>query len=439
MSGLRRRALDPNGKTVSRKAQSRASSAASSRVTSRAGSRVASRANTDDEASDDNFSVRSLGEELDPILAQLEEQQSHTKLAVDIRPIIDSIVDRKGSSAEGREQRFIQYSRFLSGCFAQSHIERQRDQIIDACLRSLKGGRTEKESLEALRSLALTIITMPDDSIYDKVTPTFKRVIVDNDNLLIKKNVIHVLGSAAFYGGATAEEVENIMGFFMEIIESDGHSAGAGDDAGVVTAALEEWGFLCTQLDDVEDLTGECIDGFVDQLDSSEVSVQVAAGENIALLYEKSYTLAEEDELEHHAQVKFLKRYEPYPRKGDLIDTIQGLTSGSKKYLNKRNKKTQRSAFADILHTVQDPLKGPGFKETLDHDGHIRGASRTVKVHVDGEASGLGVVNIDRWWKLLRLQHLRRILTTGFLIHWRENPVIFESLELHFDEVLSGL
>lgn len=221
------------------------------------------------------------------------------------------------------------------------------------------------------------------------------------------------------------------MMFFLEIIESDGHNIGAGDDPGAVTAALEEWGYLATQLDDAEDITHQSIDALVDQLDSSEISVQIAAGENIALLYEKSYSEAEEDEiLEDHSESGlgkgFVQRYKPYPRHENLVNVLAGLSSGSKKYLSKRNKKTQHSAFMDILHSVQNPMKGPRYSEALDKDSRVRGSRMTVRIHQKG------LLRVDRWWKLHRLQHLRRVLAGGFLNHWVENPVIFESLRLVF-------
>ena len=63
-----------------------------------------------------------------------------------------------------------------------------------------------------------------------------------------------------------------------------------------MTAALEEWGFLATLQDEMEDATEAAMEAFVDQLESSDANVQIAAGENVALLYEKSFTEREEDE-----------------------------------------------------------------------------------------------------------------------------------------------
>jgi hypothetical protein len=342
----------------------------------------------------------------------------------DLGDVIQRIVDRKKSSYQGREEAFAMYVAILSAKYAREEIVMKKDEIVDSCLRSVKSGRTEKESLLAAKALGLTLITDPTEEIYDKASQTFKGIISDHESLPLKCQVIHQLGAVAFYGGATTAETEGIMEFFLEIVESDGHNLGAGDDAGVVTAALEEWGFLCTQLEDAEDVTKSSIDALVEQLNSSEVSVQVAAGENIALLFEKSHTEAEDDELDdpNEAGKRWVQRYQPYPRVEALKETLVGLSSGARRYLSKRNKKTQRSAFGDILRSIEDPLKGPRYSEALDKNGAARGSRMTVRVHQ------MGVLRVDKWWKLVRLQHLRRLLGGGFLTHWVENPVIFESL-----------
>lgn len=437
MSELRRQALTVpgSGKTISRKARSRQSSAASSRVASRqasrVNSRVGSRANTDDEGSSSDgtcYSLDSFAGSAPTVEEELPDPGQHWKEV--LGDMVNRICDRKKSSYLGREEALREYAAILSAKFAKEEITRRKSDIIASCLHSIKAPRTEKESLLAAKALALTIITDPSEDVYDAVAQTFKRVITDHDSHLLKCALIHNLSAAAFYGGATTAETEGIMNYLLDIIESDGHSAGAGDDAGVVTAALEEWGFLCTQLEDAEEITTNSIDALIDQLESSEVPVQVAAGENIALLYEKSYTEAEEDELDDATQAgtKWVQRYKPYGRTEELKETLTGMSSGSRRYLSKRNKKTQRSAFADILHSLDDPLKGPRFSEALDKDGAVRGSRLKVRVHKTG------ILRVDKWWKLLRVQHLKRLLGGGFLTHWTENPIIFESLSLFVEQ-----
>ncbi|KAG0637244.1 interferon-related developmental regulator-domain-containing protein [Tuber brumale] len=437
MSELRRKALG-SGKTVSRKAASRQSSAASSRAnsrnTSRANSRAASRANTDDEGSLSDETTFSLGsvDELATIDAELDE--TTTIWQEELGDRINQITERKKSSSAGREESLTAYVRILCAKYAKEEILSKKSELLDAFVKSLKQGKTEKEALLAAKALAITIVTDPEDTLFDKLAPDFKRAIRDHASLPLKNALIHALGAVAFYGGASVAETELIMDFFMGIVESDGHDIGAGDDAGVVAAALEEWGNLATQLDDAEEVTRRSMSSLVDQLDSSEILVQIAAGENIALLYEKSYAEGEDDEVvEDHSESglgkNFVQKYKPYPRHGDLVYTLRSLSSGSKKYLSKRNKKTQHSAFVDILHSVENPMKGPRYSEALDKDNRVRGSRMTVRIHKKG------LLRVERWWKLHRLQHLRRILAGGFLNHWIENPVIFESLSLFVEEI----
>ncbi|CCX07068.1 interferon-related developmental regulator-domain-containing protein [Pyronema domesticum] len=428
MSELRRKALTVpgSGKTISRKALSRQSSPATSRTNSRATSRAASRVNTDDEAgnSSDEGSIFSS------VAGDIEEVDPETG-ASNWEELLDTSISRmlensSKSSYQIREEALQTYISLLSSRFVKSNIETSKTSIVNACLRSIKHGRTINESLLAAKAIGLTIVTDPTEEIFDQVKRFFKQTITDCENFELKIALIHQLSAAAYYGGATLAEREGIMDFFMEIIESDGSACDATDDAGVVTAALEEWGFLVTWLEDAEQITKDGMDALVEQLNSSEVSVQVAAGENIALLYEMSYTPAEDDEVEDRLELgtKWVERYQPYGRKNDLIDTLTQLSLGSKKHLSKKNKKTQKSAFSDIVLAIQNPLQGPKSSNAMDKEGKAYGSRIKVKMHKTG------LLTIDKWWKLLRLQHLRRLLGGGFLNHWKENPVLFESLNL---------
>ncbi|KAL7271149.1 hypothetical protein RUND412_006120 [Rhizina undulata] len=435
MPDLRRRALggaNP-GKTISRKAKSRQSSAASSvansrensRVNSRVTSRAASRANSDDEGNlsdETNISLGSMGE-LQPL--DVPDHKKDWQEQLDDK--ITHITGRKVYERGDLEETYAGYIAILSSKYAKEEIFYRKDELLKQFLKSIKSPKSMNEGLLATKALVLTIVSDPTDDLFDKVYPTFRLVIEKIDsNFPLKAAIIHALGAATFYGGASSRETEEIMQFLQKIVNSDGGAARAHDDAGVVTAALEEWGFLCTQLDDAEDITKEAMPGFIEQLNSTEVSVQIAAGENIALLYEKSYTEAEEDELDdpNEAGKKYIQRYKPVDSSEEeaLIKILTNLSRGSHRNLSKRTKKARHSAFNDILHSVENPLKGPKYSEALDKDNNVHGSRMKVRVHRNG------VLRVDKWWKLLRLQHLRRALTGGFLAHWLDNPVVFESL-----------
>jgi len=283
----------------------------------------------------------------------------------------------------------------------------------------------------------VTIITDPSDTLYDAVYQPLKRIISASESIPAKTAAIHTLGTATFFGGASVEETQDIMDFFLEIIESDGHAVEADDDGDVVTAALEEWGFLATQMEDLEDATEPAMEAFVEQLNSSDPNVQIAAGENIALLYEKSYTELEEDEEAPESSdededeedagppdgPKMVRRYNVYRREDQLKHTLAALATVSGRSISKKDRKSLHTNFADILHSVENPTRGPRYSAAVNHETGKRYGSRlTVRINRVGE------MRIDRWWKLQRLKALRRVLQGGFVRHYEFNEVVFESL-----------
>jgi hypothetical protein len=235
------------------------------------------------------------------------------------------------------------------------------------------------------------------------------------------------------------------MVFLMGIISSDGNLVSAGDNGPTVTAALEEWGFLATEVPDLENESEEAIETFVEQLESSESSVQIAAGENIALLYEKSYSPQEEGELpteddddnssvdggsssasddEDESGSRLVKRYNAYHNTPQIISLIDSLAHISGRHINKKSKRTLHMNFASILTTIENPRRGPQYNTAIDHetDRHY-GSRKTVKIHQDS------FMRLDRWWKWLRLAALRRLLQGGFVTHYLEgNRAVLDSL-----------
>ena len=254
----------------------------------------------------------------------------------------------------------------------------------------------------------------------------------DSEHYSVKATAIHTLGAAAIFGGASDAGIEELMDLLLEIIESDGESVGAADNGEVVTAACEEWGFLATSIEDIEDKTEVAMDAFVEQLESSNTSVQVAAGENIALLYEKSYTEREaddgpasdeEDDEGYAIDSSLVKRYEVYRQKHQLEHTLSQLANESSRRIAKKDRKALHVNFTDILNTVEHPQRGPRYQKAIDKETHQRYGSRlTIRIHKTGS------MKIDRWWKLHRLQALRRVLGGGFVVHYENNEVVFESL-----------
>jgi hypothetical protein len=322
------------------------------------------------------------------------------------------------------------FNLILTRHFAQDEIRRRTDEIVPALLKCVKAGQSEREIILALKALALIIITEPSETIYDAVHGVFKQTINDSQYPIAKIAAIRALSIATFYGGASVEETEEIMDYFLDIASTDGAVIEEADNGDVVVAALEEWGFLATQLEDMEETTEVAMDTFVDQLESSDVGVQIAAGDNIALLYEKSYTEAEsddegppsdDDEDVGHGP-RMVKRYHVYRQQHQLQQILENIAKGHSKRISKKDRKHLHLEFNDILTTIEKPTRGPRYSTALDVDGREYGSRLKVTVH------GGGKMTIDKWWKLHRLNALKRLLQSGFMVHYEFNDVIFESL-----------
>ncbi|KAF3932230.1 hypothetical protein ABW20_dc0110532 [Dactylellina cionopaga] len=476
MSDLRRRALG-GGKTPSKRSLSKAGSKSTSKANSKANSAAASRHGTDDEGAWDSdgsvwrytnfatiaeetrdlgpiadgifYSFGSLGDELQNLEDVPHMNSWQEELADRIVRITDKDM-RKKLATGGLEEALLAYNRLLQSKFTGGELEGKTTSIVDALSRSIRTGKTDKETTLACQAMVLTLITDNDCTTFGELNAPLQRIITDHDSLVVKTAAIHALGALTFFTDVSSEDIEGVMDFFHEIIENDGHTIGAGDDASTVAAAIEEWGLLLTHIDDAEEVTDRSSEALVDQLESTEIEVQVAAGEVIALLIEKAHRDHGSDDDESDDQISGdeypsgfiintpdqeerapIQRYTVYRNQPHLKKLLTDLSRSSAKTVSKKNRRTQHATFANVLHTVNYPLHGPNYSRALDFDGREQGSRLEVKV------GRKGVVKLNSWWKLIRWNALRRFLGGGILVHWQENPVIFRSLPLIMDAPVS--
>lgn len=448
---LRRRALE-SGKTVSNKAKSKNSSKASSRANSttnsRTNSRLHSRDASDDEdmggnlSDDTNMSINSIDELLE---SDDFNEQTTDVMKQELSKTIDDLLERKGSSVNSREESLTSYVRCLTSHYLADMLYGRVNDILSALLKSIKAETTEKETTLALRGIALTAITIADDNLYELVSPQIKRTISDSAYPHVKAIAIDTLAAITSFGGADDAEIEETMTFLLEVVSSDGSFIGADDNSEVVTAACIAYGFLATQLDDVEADSEDAIATFLDQLDADDTKVQIAAGENIALLYEKSYTPREEDEDSEDDEEaeddetssdedtpsggmagdkNLIKRYNAYHNTPQVLDKIHSLASLSTKSLARKDRRNLHQSFATIGLTVENPRIGLRTNSA---------SKMTIRIHREGE------MKVDKWWKLMRLNAIRRLLGGGFVNHYFEgNKQVLEAAPMIIRDMGAG-
>ena len=356
---------------------------------------------------------------------------------------IEEILARKGSTNQGREKAYRTYVHILTAQYAEEEINGRETELVNAFLRSLREEKSEKEAILAAKALAITLITLPSDAIYEAASTPLKRSISGSNSISVKTSAIHTLGACTFYGGASDDEILENMDYLLDIVSTDGHSIDAPDAPDPVTAALEEYGLLATLIEDMSERSEDAIEIIIDQRGSAYPAVQIAAGEAIALLYEKSFKLWDPDEdsplssypssdilsdpdYEADSGPKFLRLYPAYRRSDTLLHTLSQLANLNTHHLSKAAKKNIRTSFSDIITSVTYPTRaGPRYQNAIDQEtGKRYGSRMVVRIHKEG------VMRIDRWWKLVRLQGLRRVLQGGFVGHYERNGVVFETLPI---------
>lgn len=339
---------------------------------------------------------------------------------------------------QGREEALQAFCRLTKYHYAEEEIRASVGDLMTAFVKSIRHDSSTRETIMALRALEYLVITSSDEKIFDNVEPIVTRTIRDSSSSAVKAAAIQCLGTCTIFGGAGEDGILEQMTFLLDIVASDGQSIDAADDPTSVTAALHIWGFLVTEIDDFEGESEEAIQILMDQLDSGDSGVQIAAGENIALLYEKSYTPQEDDEEsesedsedsdEHDNDdamgPKLVKRYDAYHNTPELERQLQSLATVHSKRISKRDKKSLHSNFASILTTVENPRRGPRYNMAIDQDTNRHyGNTLTVKI------GSHGLMSIDRWWKWIRLSGLRRILQGGFAEHYfHGNRAVLDNL-----------
>ncbi|ETS81413.1 hypothetical protein PFICI_06415 [Pestalotiopsis fici W106-1] len=458
MRDLRKKILLESGKTMSRKARSRPDSnfgstthsPNSSPTGSRHGSRAPSRYASEDEVSDDDPSDSLTNS----VIASEDGDETISDWTDKLKDCINEILDRKRSSTQGRERYFAAYTHLARHHFADTMIEHQMHELVPAFLRSIRNGGTTEETVGALKALQMTTITTQSDSIYDQAFSILKTATEGSDEESVKVEALYTMAVATIFGGGAEVAAQELMDFAVEIVESDGNSVDAGDNGPVVTAALNIWGFLASHIDELEQQSEEALEAFTEQLDSSDADVQIAAGSNIALIFEALRAYNEQAEEDHDSKQEQLRveakqrgeRYVPEPynpfdlqyNQHQLVQKMTELAGQSSKTISRKDRRQLHATFNSILKSLELG-KGPGYSEAgriareSDRGGERVYAAEKVFTEFGYRNTVKGndgrTLTIDSWSLSIRVDFLKRILGGGFTTHWSHNPAVAETFD----------
>ncbi|KAI0595458.1 interferon-related developmental regulator-domain-containing protein [Biscogniauxia sp. FL1348] len=440
MRDLRKKIFLESGKTVSRKARSRPESTraspGTSPVPSRNGSRVTSRATSRYASEEEDLTDSDYDDSVASSVINSDDGQDAVVTWPDRLSFrMQALIDRKNSSAKGREDTLTGYTHIIRHHYAAEYVENQFRELIPALLKSVRSSNSTGEALAALKALAMTILSTQSDTVYGHVYSVLKSVCHNSEEASIKVAAIEAMCVATVCGGGSLAESEDLMEHLLEIVESDGHSIEAGDSGSVVGAALSGWGFVATNLDDLHDQSDLALDAFIEQLDSTDVDVQIAAGTNIALIFEAAREHEEETGESWNLHYNHQK----------LLQRMMALAKESSKSISKKNRKQLHGSFNSVLTSIEHG-KGPGYstarrmatnphtggnKSDMSQDYKEFGYREKIRLH------NISMV-IDSWSLSARLEMLKPIVGGGLADHYMENPAIKDLLSTAHVELVSA-
>ncbi|KAG0353308.1 interferon-related developmental regulator-domain-containing protein [Gamsiella multidivaricata] len=415
-------------KTVSKKKQLQdlervtgSSSRPSSRPASRVGSRVGSRVNSDNEDSDHEFDAADGEEDFE------ELKQADSSWEAQLKDAIEDLNEKRSST---REDALTKLQTMISNRFTADVLDTQRDEFMDLLKKSIKKGGT-RESVLAANVISLVFITIgeDDEKMFTDLAPLLKYTITNHEQTEVKAACIHALGTACFISSTPQPShlpTYDLLSFFSDIALSSGASVNAPQNAETLAAALEAFGVLYAGL--FPDLGpkqitmqarrffNNIIPGAKTLLEHPSVEVRVAAGETIALMleildhYQRQREDGEfsddedveetynEDDPEDLEEVTGDFRYEDL---NGLVAALGALSTDSNKHRSKKERSAGRSAFRDILKSVESQERPTESLKLKDYD-----------------------VEFDGWVEIVQLHYLRDRLTSGLQTHFVHNTMI---------------
>lgn len=378
-------------------------SKAASRVTSKNGSRANSSHGTDDEYdTDDNLSVISMESNESFVEANLEQNWEQA-----FDECIETILERKGSSVQSREESLARLIKFMSIRVTVREIGSRDTALASAIGKILKSARSEREALLCAKSLAILHITCPDnDELYAVNQSALKGAL----NLPFPHAKAAALTSLAtttlIY--QSVPPAQALIEHMIEIVENDGNTIDAQDDALVVSSAEDSLSVAMTILDGADpmediQLAAPCL---VEQLESVDPRVRAAAGEGLALFFEMTAVDPDDEDA-----VATYNESPPVDDVHHLTKILADLATTSSKRQSKHSRKEQHHTFREVLATISSPSSHAAPSETIKF-------GKTNQV-----------LYITTWWQITRLNHFRRILGSGLQVHLKKNAVVRHLLD----------
>lgn len=309
--------------------------------------------------------------------------------------VSDGLTEKRTTTRESALSKIVQ---ILSQHYAEEVLENNRVTLHEALKRSVR--REAKESTLASKAFAVLFANLGPgnaDLLHD-VSPVFKSTIRSSASASAKAESIRALGVGSFVNHTLPEEISEVIDLMRDMLSSKT------PNSEILKAALDIIGLLFTALPSNSDVQRAVFDNTMDTylqlLESKDPEVRIAAGENVALMYE---LLSDDDQTVD---------YEHYD---ELMENLSTLANESTKSKSKKEKSNQKAAFRSIISAV-DERDYPSTKLQF----------------------GQQTVYIDGFARLRQLNVMREVLGEGMHIHFVDNPLMNELFGVSSDGPTGG-
>ncbi|KAG0196675.1 Interferon- developmental regulator 1 [Mortierella sp. GBA30] len=384
---------------------------------------MGSRVNSDNEESDNEPEGAADADDFE------DAQQHHAELTweAQLKDAIEELNEKRSSS---REDALTRLQTIISQRFTADVLDSEKDDLMDLLKKSIKKGGT-RECVLAANVISLVFITIgeDDEKMFTDLAPLLKYTITNHEQTEVKAACIRALGTACFISSAPQPShlpTYDLLSFFNDIALSSGASVNAPQNTETLTAALEAFGVLYAGLFahlGPKEITirarrffNNIIPAAKTLLEHPSVEVRVAAGEDIALmleildLYQRQRDDGEfseeddtsetynDDDPEDLDEVTGDFRYDELD---DLVAALGALSTDSSRHRSKKERSAGRSAFRDILKSVESQERPTESFKLKEYD-----------------------VDFDGWVEIIQLHYLRDRLASGLQTHFVHNTMI---------------
>ncbi|XP_014244492.1 interferon-related developmental regulator 1 [Cimex lectularius] len=356
---------------------------------------------SDEDSLNDNASIISLASEGTVLEEGTEEAEEQSQNEIFEEKLMNAIDGLTQKSAQARTNCLESVATLFTTKFIPEFVINRKLTLTDSIERCLKKGKgLEQAAAAQLATLLCVQLGSGDmtDDVCKAISPLLTFIVNDHSmSVPARSKCCWALGLLSFLAntediGDTMQTLENV--FSASYHKGDGSVPSVSQDHAILhNAALSSWSLLLTVIELDSAINIPTIRQLSELLDSPHLDVRMAAGESIALLLEQQRQSAEEEWI--------------WEENDELLEKLRQLATDSHKYRAKKDRKTQRSSFRDILRYVE-------YDEFPN-----------IQVRFGQEALAL-----DSWCKKKQYDAFCQVLGSGMNLHLTENDLLRDVLEL---------